>query len=747
MRLRQVILSALIPATALISAAQDNISPAGRLEIMKYEQSMPASRAGNAPSVLATIKLSGNSAQTISSIEDKGATVLRRFGNFAIVSMPIDIARQVAVIPGVKSMSFGEKARPMLVKARSKAEVDAVQKGLITTDSTDPIPALKGKGVVTGIYDSGFDVRHINFNDAEGKSRIRQFTLMSKDGSGEIVADVLDTPDEIYRLETDNNKSNHGTHVAGIMTGSYNGRGEAVQVGDGDMVRVLSSKVVPFFGVATESDIVMGAGLMDLNAMLVGVSDVIEYAQNNGKPAVVNLSLGLNIGPHDGSTVFSQALAELGKDAVIVVAAGNEGDLDIALRGTITAESPTLKSFFSFPTKDTTQGQMWFMAPDASQVKGSIVIYDTSTNKEMARVDLSNDRYQGFGSNPSISGLTNHEAFSANFTGSVYGFYGYDEQTGKGMVLLECRGIKARAENSYRIGIELSAPDGTPLYGYSYDEVPFTSMSLPGWTAGTPNGSISDMACGENIISVGSFCSARNFAQLGDKKGYRYYPSNIVGAISSFSSYGELMNGSTRPHVAAPGSVLISSYSTPYFIAEGLKADEMQAKAEGENSRMNYWSVMQGTSQATPMVSGIVAMMLEADPTLDFAEVLSIIDKTSAEDDYTSMEPIRWGAGKIDATAAIKEVYARKSTGIEGIVTDGLSDIIVTTDGTGFSIFAPGAAGIEAVLTDLTGKKVSAASSSNDSVTLVNSDLQAGIYIMSVKTADGRRHTQKAIIR
>lgn len=68
-----------------------------------------------------------------------------------------------------------------------------------------------------------------------------------------------------------------------------------------------------------------------------------------------------------------------------------------------------------------------------------------------------------------------------------------------------------------------------------------------------------------------------------------------------------------------------------------------------------------GTTAAAAMVAGVVALMLELDPTLSGAEAKAILAKTARTDDHTDTVPNpRFGHGKLDAAAALDAVAARK---------------------------------------------------------------------------------------
>jgi subtilisin family serine protease len=157
----------------------------------------------------------------------------------------------------------------------------------------------------------------------------------------------------------------------------------------------------------------------------------------------------------------------------------------------------------------------------------------------------------------------------------------------------------------------------------------FSSYDIEGWTDGSTNGSISAMACGDNVVVVGSYNTRDSWGCLdGIERGYddHYDP----GTLSTFSSYGTLIDGRELPHVCAPGASIISSsnlYYTNYYSSQ-LPEGQLQARYTGEK-RNSYWQVAAGTSMSSPYVAGSIALWLEADPTLKFKDVIDIIEKTA----------------------------------------------------------------------------------------------------------------------
>jgi serine protease AprX len=110
-----------------------------------------------------------------------------------------------------------------------------------------------------------------------------------------------------------------------------------------------------------------------------------------------------------------------------------------------------------------------------------------------------------------------------------------------------------------------------------------------------------------------------------------------VGSITSdgsdvawFSSRGPSADGRTVPHVCAPGEEIMSTVPGDIFEFDT------------------------GTSMAAPHISGIVALLLEANPNLTPLQIKEILVTTAQKIKGTS-DPNASGAGLIDAEKAISK--------------------------------------------------------------------------------------------
>lgn len=136
----------------------------------------------------------------------------------------------------------------------------------------------------------------------------------------------------------------------------------------------------------------------------------------------------------------------------------------------------------------------------------------------------------------------------------------------------------------------------------------------------------------------------------GDKSGY----------LADFSSRGVSGSSLVHPDITAPGVDIIASRATTGPITPPYEGDAQYGA---------FYSQISGTSMATPHISGVVALMLEANPKLNLDGVLKIMSSTARPMYYRStpdngVDPQRgqvkrralWevGAGYVDAYASVQ---------------------------------------------------------------------------------------------
>lgn len=643
---------------------------------------------------------------------------LSTIANLAIVNATAAQMESLAALPGVKKVSLGFDNKPLMYMARPAAKVDAIQAGIDGVKYT-------GKGVVTGLFDTGFDVNHVNFLDADGEPRTKAVWAYSSTNR----ETAYTTPSQIKGFTTENSDESHGTHVLGIMSGSYSGPATYALI-EKNKAKVIDQDAaessVPFYGVATEADIAVGCGPLSDKNILLGVQRIVEYAKTQKQPCVVNLSLGSTLGPHDGSDGIAAGLAELGKDAVICISAGNEGNQNLS----ISTSGKAIKTFI-VPSDGNKSAVVQFWGSDSRLFNVRFIGYNRSTGKEVFSYTLDKNLA---GKSVKQSDMT---GFSSTFSGSVSLSSNID--TGNNRYCVSATVNVTGIQSTILAGFVIEPAADQSVDGF-INNWTFSSESLPGFTNGSPDNSINNMACGENVIVVGSYTTAATWAALlegGKTTTYGYNPRPSVGAISSFSSYGTAFPDRKLPDVCAPGEVIISSYSKYYVDKNpgewnGSIAGEYEAP-KGLLSRNSPWGVMQGTSMSCPLAAGIIAAWLQADPTMTVEDVRNVINKSSLKDLSTKQKPARWGAGKIDALAGLKEVLS--SAGISDVTADDLSDVIITSaDGRTFDIFAAGAKRIQAELYSISGLRVATVAGESENTVLDATSAAPGVYLLKVAT-------------
>lgn len=734
-RINRISLIAAACAAALSASGQASLSPGARALIDAYRNT-PESRSGHPEAVHSLIELSDPSA--LDSLRASGIEVRTSFGPFAVIVLPLDRFEKVSGIHGIKAMEFGTTATPNIDRARAATGVDDIHSG---KNLASP---YTGKGVITGIIDTGLDPLHPAFLDADGNPRVKKFIVAAGEGN---VREGF-TADDFRRMQTDNKQETHGTHVAGIAAGSRGLRADLPVVGEPDAngrvsITAIREGDLPFYGVAPDADIVMAGGSLQIADVVLMAKNIIDYAHDEGKPAVINMSLGLGVGPHNGTSTFSRAIAELGKEALFSISAGNEGDANVSVDHTIKDGKPLRTAINLTGTSATSPSaqRVEIHAPAGTDMKVYIAGFNKQTGERVFGVRVQNFTASGDFPQFSLAVLKNYSEY---FGGKPTAGIGDSADDGTRMAYISFDGVyPLPANTNIVLGLEVQAPDDTRVLAFANNDInPFYNAGLSSLDPGSPDFSISDMATGENIITVGAFNTRDEWPAI-DKQFYGYRNASFPYLQQSdYSSYGVLLDGTSRPHVSAPGTALISSLSR--YNTSGANNDSSGAVIHSSelNGLDAYYGAMMGTSMAAPFVTGTLALWLEADPSLTVSEALDIIAKTSVKDENYNKgnNAVRQGAGRLDALAGIKEVLARLhgGSGIGSVSSDAASTAaVITADAAEASAFFAGA---EAVTIDIftpAGIRVASAKAHGDEARVSTASLDPGIYI--VRASDGRR--------
>ena len=145
----------------------------------------------------------------------------------------------------------------------------------------------------------------------------------------------------------------------------------------------------------------------------------------------------------------------------------------------------------------------------------------------------------------------------------------------------------------------------------------------------------------------------------GDKYGRLadFSSRGVKNQTGSFEIDGDVWNWEDRPTVTAPGTDIISTRAlvatlTPLGAAQDISI---------EPAYLPYYTTMSGTSMAAPHVAGIVALLLEANPSLSPLEVKQILQRTATN--IPGRESWEAGAGYVNAFAAVDNAFRNASYG------------------------------------------------------------------------------------
>ncbi|NUQ26557.1 MAG: S8 family serine peptidase [Saprospiraceae bacterium] len=147
---------------------------------------------------------------------------------------------------------------------------------------------------------------------------------------------------------------------------------------------------------------------------------------------------------------------------------------------------------------------------------------------------------------------------------------------------------------------------------------------------------------------------------------YAAHPDVIaVSASTSQDQHASYANRGREVWVCAPSNGDWPILAARAWWDEGLSGESGNYKFWRDGrSRGQYYKHFGGTSSATPLVAGICALILSANPDLKASEVKEILQKTADKigdpSEYTNGHSLRFGYGRINADKAVAEALRRK---------------------------------------------------------------------------------------
>lgn len=448
-----------------------------------------------------------------------------------------------------------------------------------------------GEGVIVGIVDSGIDAAHPAF-----QNRVLRLWDQTMQGPG--------VPEGRYGVELEGadfwqsrDTHGHGTHVAGIAAGN-----DPAQPG--------------YQGVAYGADLVVVKTSMQTAHIVDAVQYIFRIADNLGRPAVVNLSLGGHVDPHDGTDLLSTLIDdEVGPGRLVCCAAGNEGEADIHAHVTVPPQAQASVTFQapSGLTGETVVLSGWIEGPGPVEV----AVRDPGGQQTV---------------------FTHMPSSRAQLPGGAIEVTLGDKKEGRDVrqVIVSVTLAPQGAGTATPWEVLLQNPHGEVVKAdfwlldtsAGYDAT-FTGPCV------SPDMKIGSPGAAERAITVASYTSR---VQWQTQTGRHEVPWPL-GELSPFSSPGPLRNGTQKPDLTAPGAMICSARS-------------QFAQFPQQHCIGTHYALMAGTSMATPFITGILALELQKDPSLTPAAAkarLFTAVKASVGPSPGKFDPA-WGHGLLDAT-------------------------------------------------------------------------------------------------
>lgn len=574
-------------------------------------------------------------------------------GGVVTVQGPASAIEALESDPDALRVEGDRRAHPSNDVMRSSSTSGALLLGTLKNGLGD-LGTLDGTGVVIGVVDTGIDWTHNDFVDSGGNSRVlalwdqtvagdatcpapsgfgtgrecSQATLTANLGT----AACLTAPPGVGCPVKSFDSNGHGSHVAGIAGG------DGSEVGSGN-------PTTPGFysGLAPKAQFIIVKTDFFNTSIINGVNYIIAKAASAapGSPLVINLSLGENSGPHDGTDTFESPINAAAATTPITVAMGNDQLGNPHADAVFTSGASKTFKINNVSNFSPMSAEFWHPSVDHYTVTASVSC--------SASCPSSITRATGLSGTSSANGVT---ITLDNDTAGI----GSDKQI---YVQVD---DPAHIVTNITVQMTNTALGSTGrVDGYtdpSLSGTQFTTVGAIGVTVDS-NGTLTEPASSPNVISAAAFTSKKTWPSLA---GQAVDNSVTLGSIASFSDRGPNRANVQKPEIAAPGEYIISVKSKDY------SPTNINITAEGKHTDFH------GTSQAAPAVCGAVALRLQMSPSATPAQIKAALEADGRTDAQTGGVPnTAWGYGKMLAPPLVQAAPGSLSVTGVGVSTVGFS--------------------------------------------------------------------------
>ena len=596
-------------------------------------------------------------------LADYGCKTYARLGDISIATIPLSQVEALATHPAVSRIEASPSAHTLM------DTVPKLTNLLPVWQQTSQHAAFTGKGVVVGVMDVGFDLTHPNFYDtAAERCRIGAFWDQlapngDEDSALPVGREFVGTEAVLaQRYATDSPTQYHGTHTLGIATGSgYD---------------------TPYRGVAFDSDICLVANAVSSDTLYIKPEDyskytsatdalgfkyLFDYADRQGKPCVASFSEGYTPYLDEEDRLYNEALEQLtGPGHIIVASAGNES------LNTTYAEKPADAEAAGAFVDASKQAARYKLKADGPMAMVLYAYGDDATITHTRRIMSDDKRMAGEDDELHDTLFIDNDTLAISISR-----YASEFEEGVTMYLLELAANKNLSDLPPLALVAEGLGTHVEIYGNSSSKLTKRHSTDARWDAAAQGHNILAPGCLPSVICVGATSYRTYYTDAEGKRHNVRYGEN--GQWATYSSTGPAMNGLNKPDVAAPGTNVNSSHNSVYLEQHPTQTGPCIAYSLF-NERQYPWRNDTGTSMATPVAAGTIALWLEANPQLTRDDIMGVLSRTCRQPEADLTYPNgRYGYGEIDAYRGLLDVL-----GITGIKE------ISQTQAKGVSVWAEG---------------------------------------------------------